>query len=299
MKKTLLPIFLSFILIFSLSSVVSAASGNLTAGGTLSKDGTSFTVDLSINNNPGFIAVTASVSYDDTVLKLTAADNGEIFESIFMPSEYLTVNPYKIIWMNATASKDIKTNGVLAKYTFEVLDSAALGETEIKFNIDEVVNYEKTDTTSIKSCTFKINVDGISEVDNTGDENTVSAGTENISDNSSANASANNAATNSNTLVVKKPQPIDNSDEENISLEADTQEAITMVSSDELATDGEIGLEEEKKSSKTEESDKDKDTRSTVTIVTVAAILLAGVLITLIAIYFRKKSGQSKNSDNQ
>ena len=140
MKKTLLPIFLSFILIFSLSSVVSAASGNLTAAGTLSKDGTSFTVDLSINNNPGFIAVTASVSYDDTVLKLTAADNGEIFESIFMPSEYLTVNPYKIIWMNATASKDIKTNAVLAKYTFEVLDSAALGETEIKFNIDEVVN---------------------------------------------------------------------------------------------------------------------------------------------------------------
>lgn len=294
MKKTLLPIFLSFILIFSLSSVVSAASGNLTAAGTLSKDGTSFTVDLSINNNPGFIAVTASVSYDDTVLKLTAADNGEIFESIFMPSEYLTVNPYKIIWMNATASKDIKTNGVLAKYTFEVLDSAALGETEIKFNIDEVVNYEKTDTTSIKSCTFKINVDGIS-----GAENTVSADTENISDNSSANASANNAATNSNTLVVKKPKPTDSSDEENISLEADTQEAITMVSSDELATDGEIGLEEEEKSSKTEESDKDKDTRSTVTIVTVAAILLAGVLITLIAIYFRKKSGQSKNSDNQ
>ena len=72
-----------------------------------------------------------------------------------------------------------------------------------------------------------------------------------------------------------------------------------MVSSDELATDGEIGLEEEEKSSKTEESDKDKDTRSTVTIVTVATILIAGVLITLIAIYFRKKSGKSKNSDNQ
>lgn len=299
MKKTLLPIFLSFILIFSLSVGVSAASGNLTAAGTLSKDGTSFTVDLSINNNPGFIAVTASVSYDDTVLKLTAADNGEIFESIFMPSEYLTVNPYKIIWMNATVSQNIKTNGVLAKYTFEVLDSAALGETEIKFNIDEVVNYEKTDTTSFKGCTFKVNVDSTAEGNNTGAENTVSTDTENISDNSSESASANNAATNSNTLVVKKPQPTDSSDEESLSLEDDTQEAITMVSSDELATDGEIGLEEGEDSLETEESAKDKDTRSIVTIVTVAAILIAGILITLIAIYFRKKSKKSKNSDNQ
>ena len=291
MKKTLLSIILSFIWIFGLVTGVSAASGNLTAVATPTKDGTSFTVDLLVNNNPGFIAVTASVSYDDTVLKLTSADNGEIFDSIFMPSQYLTVNPYKIIWMEATASENIKTNGVLAKYTFEVLDSAALGETEIKFNIDEVVNYEKDNSTSFKGCTFKINVDGTLEDNKTDNEIPVSSNTQNTSSDTPLQNTADN------TLIVKKPLPTDSSITESGYYEPDTEETIDMEDSEDLTNGVEIDMTDtEEVTSKTEEPKNPTTDRTKITIITVAAILIAGILITLIALYFRKKS---KNTNNQ
>ena len=235
MKKTLISIFLVAFMLVSFIIPASAESGSLGAKTTF--DGKTITVDLVVEGNPGIIAITAHADYDSNVLTLKSAKNGEIFESIFTPSQTLEENPYKIIWMDATASQDIKTNGVLATYTFEVKDDAA-EQTEVKFSIAETVNVKNEDTTKFIPCTVKLDLKNMTS------------------------EAINESETTTSSSVATIGQSDDN----------DTNQDTT---------------------SNTAESENEiveKTNNSTLIILSIAAVVVLGGIVTVVAIYARKKS---------
>ncbi len=158
MKKSLVAVFLVFTMLFALAvPAFASVEGKLSATSTTSSDGKTLTVNLSISGNSGFVALTVDAKYDDKILKLKSTKNGEIFEDIFVTSQTIDVNPYRLLWLEATVSEDIKTNGVLATYTFEILNSAAVDNTEIVFEVKETSNLAGDTEVKITPCTFKPN----------------------------------------------------------------------------------------------------------------------------------------------
>jgi hypothetical protein len=249
MKKALISILLVATLLVAFIVPASAEAGALSANATFGEDKTTFTVNLVVENNPGFIAITADAEYDENVLTLKSANNGEIFESIFTPSRTLTDNPYKIIWMEATATEDIKTNGVLASYTFEIKNAAA-EQTVIKFNISDSVNVKNEGNIPISGCSFTVDLKNMTGKSETATQSTNSSKVETIgaTDNSS-NTDSNQTESNDGTTITSPSDSIEDLD------------------------------------GKTQESN-----HTVVTILTIVVILVLGGVITVVAIYLRKKS---------
>ena len=285
MKKTLLSLLLAITMLVLLAVPTFAAGGNLSATATPSADGTSFTIDLIVNDNPGIIALTGKVIYDSKVVKLTSAKSGVVFENPFMTSQSLEVNPYQIIWMDATARKNNVTNGVLATYTFEVLKNAPNGESEIKFEIAEAVNRDKGDVT-FTPCSFKINVKGtVSEEQSTPANSTTSG---------SNSSTTQNKIPNSQTIEVQKPLTDNTVSTESTTSKVENTESTTETDSSLLTIGG---------SSVPTASDYEDDfgedgfegsnnNRTVITIAVIAVVLALGLGVTATALYFRKKSGK-------
>lgn len=275
MKRILFALVLVVVMLVSLVLPASAATGDLSVTAKLNSDGTSFTVQLYAKNNPGVIAIQSSVSYDSNALKLKDVKNGEIFDGIYMTSQKIDVNPYTVIWMEATASEDIKTNGVLATYTFEVLSTAPFGETQIKFNIDETTNYAMQSTNTFNPCSLKVNIK------NTG-------GSQNGQPTQSGNAvvpdSSSESAGSGDALVVQKPA--DNGNTTATSSVAENSSSLVEETSSN--TESNENGEQEENPDNTENSK-----RGLVTVITIAAVVLAGAVITVVALYFRKKSAKN------
>lgn len=272
MKKSLLSLLLAITMLVMLVLPASAATGSLTTTAKLSSDGTGFTVELIVKDNPGIIAMTGKLTYDSKVFKLTDVKNGEIFESIFMSSQNKQVNPYQNIWMDATAEEDIKTNGVLATYTFEVLKNAPVGESEIKFEIAESVNFKKDSTSQFKGCSFKVNVSN-----NSGNSQPTTPNNDTITN-------SEDETTNDQTLNVQKPIK-DNTITED--------ESDNTQSGD--GTESEQSVNEEDDYSILENPDEELESkdRTRITIITIAAVLVLGLAITFTALYFRKNKQKS------
>ena len=250
MKKALISILLVATLLVAFIVPASAEAGALSANATFGEDKTTFTVNLVVENNPGFIAVTADAEYDKNVLTLKSANNGDIFESIFTPSPTLEDNPYKIIWMEATATEDIKTNGVLASYTFEIKNAAA-EQTVIKFYISDSVNVKNEGDLPISACAFTVDLKNMTGKSETATQPTNSSKVETIgaTDNSS-NTESNQSESNDGTTITSPSDSVED-------LDGTTQE---------------------------------NGNRTTVTILTIVVILVLGGVITVVAIYLRKKS---------
>ena len=265
MKKTLSALLLVIALLAMLVLPASAATGSLSTKATLQSDGTSFTVDLLVKDNPGIIAVTGMVTYNSKVIKLKSAENGEIFDNVFMSSQTLAVNPYQMIWMDATASEDITENGVLARYTFEVLKDAPIGESEIKFEITETVNYAKDSTSKIKACTFKFKVGG------TVGDNAFSAVDPNVQGNANGDENLNVQKPIINTSDVEAPSS-------DIQINADAEN--TSSNSSDVMGD-----------------EHQENDHTLITIITILAVVVLGLGITFTALYFRKKAAIQKNEE--
>lgn len=276
MKKSLLSLLLVTTMLIMLVLPASAATGSLNASAKLNGDGTGFTVDITVKDNPGIIAMTGKVSYDSQVFKLKEVKNGEIFEGIFMSSQNKKVNPYQTIWMEATAEEDIKTNGVLATYTFEVLKNAPLGESEIKFEIAEVVNFKQDSSSQFTGCSFKVNVRS----------NSAEAESEPVTSISS------NSVSNDQPLNVQKPLVDNTADEDEASSEVQSTEQTETTSSD-VAVD----MTENNDEYDDDEGDVENKDRTLVTLITIAVVLVLGLAVTFTALYFRKKSGNGNNQE--
>lgn len=143
--KKIVVLFLSVVLLFATlpTVIVSAAkeptfvvsSEKATAGDTVK-------ITVSTKNNPGIISMKLLIKYDSTALKLVEAEKGK-FDSIVFGSK--DANPFIANWIEPLKPNN-KTNGVITTLTFEVLNTAPQGKSEISlsYNPDDVFEITKT-----------------------------------------------------------------------------------------------------------------------------------------------------------
>ncbi len=78
------------------------------------KAGERIDVTLSIMNNPGIVATSVSLAYDNTVLKLVDVQDGGLLGSdAFSPGNDYTCVPYTVLWEDGLVSQNYTGNGVL------------------------------------------------------------------------------------------------------------------------------------------------------------------------------------------
>ncbi len=121
-----------------------AFMGTFSVGDAYEAVGETFTVPVSISNNPGIVSLKLAVNYDADSLQLVdvaagdfgTAEGEEPTSLSFGPVEN---NPFIINWMDALATENNTNDGVLAYLTFEVLEgAAAASEISISYNPNDV-----------------------------------------------------------------------------------------------------------------------------------------------------------------
>ncbi|MBQ4131746.1 MAG: hypothetical protein IJD71_05355 [Clostridia bacterium] len=263
MKKTFISVIVVLAMLFALSvPAFAAVEGKLSAKVNISADGKTATVTLSVNNNSGFIALQVQAKYDSKALKLKSAENGKVFDSIFSASQNLTDNPYQIIFMDAFAEQDIKTNGVLATYTFEILKSGS----NITFEVVDVANLNGETENKFNTCTVKVG----------GSANSGQADTP-TSNNSSASATdKNETVSDGSGNAIEAPDANQSGAEISGNDNFDTTTDDQQTPNDELADADDLA---------------DTKNPATTVIIVVAVVLVLGAAAFLI-VYFKKKSGK-------
>lgn len=108
------------------TGTIAADAANVCVGGANVNAGETFSVDISIENNPGFANFQLKVVYDQSMLELKAIDDSS--DDFILRSE-LVSNPEEGI-LSTAAAKDNTKNGVIATLTFEA-KSAAKGKTTV------------------------------------------------------------------------------------------------------------------------------------------------------------------------
>ena len=132
MKKFLSLILCVMVLIGSLS-ITGNAAGELSLGASSHQvgRGDTLTVVISISENPGIAALTADVSYDETCLTYISSE-------IAMGGGLTTLpqtgsSPLTFAWMSGT--EDSTYTGTFASITFQVKDTAPIGDTSISISV--------------------------------------------------------------------------------------------------------------------------------------------------------------------
>lgn len=87
---------------------------------------------LSVVNNPGIVATSINLIYDKTVLRLVDVKaSGMLGRGAFTAGKDLSLVPYTVLWVNGLAEENIAEDGVLAIFTFEVLQTTESGQTTV------------------------------------------------------------------------------------------------------------------------------------------------------------------------
>lgn len=101
------------------------------------------TVRISVKDNPGILGMRFSVSYDESVLTLTGASNGDAVSDVLTLTKARTLRSgCNFVWDGIEISAaDIKDGAVL-ELQFHVSDSAAAGKypITIRYNSDDIVD---------------------------------------------------------------------------------------------------------------------------------------------------------------
>lgn len=306
MKKIIISILLVSVMLTTLIIPASAATGNLSATAKFSADKKTITVDLNLQKNPGIVSLIVDAEYDNKVLKLKSSENKEIFSSV-TPGP-ATNNPYRLVWYELSA-EDITTNGVLATYTFEVLNNASVNASDIKFTAFDVVNAKFDDSSEINGCALKINLkDAVTENTPLKDSQSEKPAQNQSQTSSQSNASSNDAAAN-NTATNEQVYETEPNNTASQTTNLDGSNSNTVSSAD-SALEETIGSETTEIESENQaeidtniqtdantenaKSDKENNSRTLTTILTIAIILALGGCITFVAIYTRKKSSKNK-----
>ena len=95
------------------------------------------TVDL--QNNPGLIAARMHIGYDTQQLRLVRVENGDVFGGDLATfCDDLSVEPFTALWSDDCARTDYTADGTLMTLTFEVLDTATVGDTVVTVTLDDI-----------------------------------------------------------------------------------------------------------------------------------------------------------------
>lgn len=102
----------------------------------LVQQGTDIDVPIEIQNNPGIVAMLLKIHYDSTILTLTGATNGEVFqdETAVFGKDYAN-SPYTVLWEDSLAAQNNVSNGVMITLHFHVAEGIE-GDAEIEVAYD-------------------------------------------------------------------------------------------------------------------------------------------------------------------
>ena len=85
-------------------------------------------LELSIWNNPGIVGMTLELEYDESVLTLVDVKRGDALEELNFTKPKELKSGCHFPWDAETVSAEQATNGVALILTFEVSDTAAVGD---------------------------------------------------------------------------------------------------------------------------------------------------------------------------
>ncbi len=111
----------------------------------VSVDGSSVTVPIKINGNPGIMGFRLSFSYDNNIIAPVSVSRGAVLSSGSIENTIATssVSSFDVIW---NGNDDVTDNGVLFNITFNLLNTSAESfEINIEYNSDDTFNSEWKD----------------------------------------------------------------------------------------------------------------------------------------------------------
>ena len=88
--------------------------------------GTTVTVDVSLEKNPGIVSAYLDLNYDTTKLTLTNAEDTGLLKGGLFSNDYTTV-PFALNWDDSLATTNNTANGVIAKLTFQIKEDCPEG----------------------------------------------------------------------------------------------------------------------------------------------------------------------------
>lgn len=134
--KKLISVCLALVLLAVCIPLQASAEGTPTfaVGAVQARVGETVEVPILIENNPGIIALSVSISFDRNVLTLQDAASASLFsEGAFTFGGTYDTDTFKIIWENGTGSNATE-NGAFATLTFLVSEDAPLGDTVVSIS---------------------------------------------------------------------------------------------------------------------------------------------------------------------
>lgn len=154
--KKIISILLAVVLLLGLAvSAMAEGSGSLSVENAVFGENNTITLDVKLTGNPGIIAAGLDIAYDSDRLALKSGNNGDIFSAVYIKSEKITVNPYRMMWVDTAAAADKTGDGVLARLTFTVLKTDGDATVTITPIDGNVFNVDLKDR-SILGCTFQL-----------------------------------------------------------------------------------------------------------------------------------------------
>ena len=143
--KRMISIFLTMLLIGVLLLPVSASgTPTIAVSQEAARRGDSIDVTVSLQNNPGVITMRLCVNYDTAALTLTNVTDLALLPGQVHSPDY-AASPYTLYWDNGASSTDYTANGDLVKLTFQVKDSATVGNHAVTVSYD-AENYDVFNT---------------------------------------------------------------------------------------------------------------------------------------------------------
>ena len=107
--------------------------------------GSEVTVDISIKNNPGVIAMYLKVAYDDTIMELVEATAfTEVFASADLTPPNMEINPTRVNF-DSLVTANITTNGKLVALKFRIKEGASVGDeskVEVSYNAGDILDFD-------------------------------------------------------------------------------------------------------------------------------------------------------------
>ena len=138
MYKKLLSVLLAMMMLLSITTVAFAAgTPTVTVSSATAAPGETVTLNVALSNNPGINTFSFGFDYDTTRLNLTDV---ELVSGI--PGQFTYSK--KAVWLN---SNDISTNGNFLALTFDVLETAVVGDARVSvtYNSGDIANYDEED----------------------------------------------------------------------------------------------------------------------------------------------------------
>ena len=127
----------SIILIFTIFVFPANAtnSGKLSVTSVNGKQGETFNIDVSIENNPGLITMKFAVSWGEG-LELVAVSNSGLLNGWTQPSPTIT-SPYTLRWADSLATANNTSNGKIATLTFKINNNTNVGQKSVNISFLE------------------------------------------------------------------------------------------------------------------------------------------------------------------